>query len=705
MVGKYPIGSDTITFYAPYVAKFRFDPINMFFWGHLTSWLLMKLIYTVVGDPYLMLKIVGSALYGFLLISFYAFMTSSGWSRKKSLLVSLFLLVQVPTVRLSWDLFHNVLGLSFMFLAFCELNKIRESEESEAGSHVRFALFSILTALTHQMTFFTLVVITIFLLIESRSKRPSRLRALVLVESLLPALFTFALIVIVPRLVPFPQVNPFQVFYEEPLMEQAATRFFVDYLGFIDYSELFNRIVWTFITGFIPLVPLVLVGFRRTRVPSFFGCYTALVLLCTFSPLLTGVSLFNWDRWMWLLVFPLSVYAFNGIGVVNERISRLKSRNLLRKSAKIGFSLIMALSFLFLCFVYVTRPQSDPFILYGSFPSKWYLPETMRKTAIPFEYIPDLEDCVRWLDTSIKENSALLFESQFSGPVLLNLTPRNNVTLISYYPTEFDQVLLESASRRFNSTYLIFWADHRIPTADSSIIFVKLHSKGSLSVYTKVEHLTPPSLTDSSNLLLFNNETYVEVSDSDKLSPSIFTLEFWAKPTSFTSWSRWMGKSLYTFNKKEGWQIMWTDSIDDPGIFLAMWDEYGVERASQLVRISLNEWMHVVFTFNGSHLKAFRGGNLEGVVEVGDWEPVPSREPLRIGRAFGDTYYDGFFAGLRFYNRSLSSPEVLNNLLGEVVRDGLVLEFDFINRGSLMLQDLSGEANDGNIVIGSSNQR
>jgi hypothetical protein len=481
-------------------------------------------------------------------------------------------------------------------------------------------------------------------------------------------------------------------------MEQAATHFFVNYLDFFSYPELFNHISLTFVVAYAPLIPLALVGCKNQKVSSILRYYTILALLFTFGPLITGVSLFNWDRWMWLLVFPLSVYAFNGIGVVNERISRLKSRNLLRKSAKIGFSLIMALSFLFLCFVYVSRPQSDPFVLYGNFPSMWYLPETMRKTSIPFEYIPDLEDCVRWLDTNIRENSALLFESQFSGLVLLNLTPRSNMTLISYYPTEFDRILQENVSQKFDFIYLIFWADYRIPTADSSTIFVKIYSKGSLSVYVRVEHLTPPSLTDISNLLLFDNKTFVEVSDNDKLSPPIFTLEFWAKPTSFTSWSRWMGKSLYTFDKKEGWQIMWDDNIDNPGIFLAMWDENGTEKKSRPVRISLNEWMHIVFAFDGSHLKAYRGGNLESVVEVGDWKPLPSREPLRISRAFDETYYNGFLAALRLYNRSLSSLEVSNNLLGGVVKDGLLLEFDFINKGSMVLRDLSGEGNNGTVI-------
>jgi len=698
MVGKYPIGNDTIAHYAPYIAKFRFDLLNMVYWGHPTSWLLMKATYALVSDVYVTLKIIGSVLYGFFLISFYVFLTSLGWSHKKSLWGSLFLLVQVPALRLFWDLFHNALGLSFMLLAMSELGRITRTTGNPKKLYVKFAILSLLTALTHQMMFFLLVSITTLWVIRSFFKRSPDSRIRVLLGSLAPALFAFILIVVSVRIGPPTTENPFRILYREPLMEQAATHFFVNYLDFFSYPELFNHISLTFVVAYAPLIPLALVGCKNQKLSSILRYCTILTLLFTFSPLLTGVSLFNWDRWMWLLVFPLSVYAFNGIGVVNERISRLKSRHLLRKSAKIGFSLIMALSFLFLCFVYVSRPQSDPFVLYGNFPSMWYLPETMRKTSIPFEYIPDLEDCVRWLDTNIRENSALLFESQFSGFVLLNLTPRSNMTLISYYSKEFGNVLKESLDKEFDFIYLIWCTKAGMLGIEQRANLLEVYAKGSFSVYARPRQFNPQSLAESANLLLFKNETYIEVPHSESLSAQNLTFEFWAKPTSFTSWARWMGESAFTSDKKEGWEIMWTDSPEFPSITLVMWDENGSERRSPFMEVTLNEWTHIAFTFNGSHIAGYRNGNVDGITEVRDWSPLPSKKPLHVGKAYDETYYDGFFAEFRFYNRSLSTFEVANNLLGNVAKDGLVLEFDFIDRDLMIMQDLSGEGNNGIII-------
>jgi hypothetical protein len=697
MVGKYPIGSDTMTFYAPYVAKFRFDLLNMFFWGHLTSWSLMKSIYAVLGDPYITLKIVGSLSYGFLVVSFYDFLSSSNWSRGKSFVISLFALVQIPMLRLPWDLFHNVLGLSFMFLALSQLAKIRRSENGSHLAYVKFAVLSVLTALTHQMTFFILVIITTFCVMEILLRKNRDLQIQNLVKSLSPSLCLFALIVTLPKLVHTPEVNPFRIFYKESLMEQAATSYLVNYLGFLNYSEILNRISTTFVVAFAPLIPFILVGYRQTKLPFILRIFTGLALIFTFSPILSGVSLFHWDRWMWLLVFPFCVYAFAGICVIHERIQKLRLRNILKRLARTLFVLGVVVSFLFLCFMYTTRPKNDPFIFYGNLPSMWYLPETMQKTTISFEYIPDLENCVKWLDSNIIGNSTVLFESPLTGFVLLNLSPRDDVTLISYYPREFTSVLRESLDQGFDLIYLIWYTEYRLPSADMGIDFFNIHNGGNFSVFLRPRSFQPLSLEENETLIRFGNGTYVEVADNSSVRPSLFTVEFWAKPSSFGKWNRWMGKSLYTSAVKSGWEIMWTDDVDNPSICLAMWDEHNAERRSHFVGTKPNEWTHVAFAFNGSHIFSFRNGRLNGTVGVGDWRFSASLELLRVGRAFDGSLYNGLFASLRFYNRSLSSYEIAHNLFGNGTRDGLVLEFDFIDNGSLFLPDMSGLGNDGRI--------
>jgi hypothetical protein len=283
--------------------------------------------------------------------------------------------------------------------------------------------------------------------------------------------------------------------------------------------------------------------------------------------------------------------------------------------------------------------------------------------------------------------------------VLLNLTPRNDVTLVSYYYTEFANVLQDVDQQEFDFIYLLWWTDtqkHEIPA--SSTDFTRIYSEGALSVYVKPEDVKPPSFAEKTELIKFNNETYVEIPDKERLSPPTFTVEFWAKPLSFTPWSRWMGKSVYTQDHKEGWQILYGDASADPGIFLAMWSRDNVERRTEPIPIVLGEWVHVAFVFNGSDLISYRNGLLYEVASAGNWTLLVSREPLLIGKAFTTTYYDGYFATWRFYDRALSQSEVVSNLMGQTTRNGLISEFEFVDTGTSIMPDLSGEGTNGTII-------
>lgn len=108
--------------------------------------------------------------------------------------------------------------------------------------------------------------------------------------------------------------------------------------------------------------------------------------------------------------------------------------------------------------------------------------------------------------------------------------------------------------------------------------------------------------------------------------------------------------------------------------------------------------MHIAFVFNGSDLVSYRNGLLNEVTPVGDWTPLLSSEPLLIGKAFQTTYYDGYFATWRFYNRALSQSEVLRNFMGQTTKDGLVSKFEFADTGASIMPDLSGEGNNGTII-------
>jgi hypothetical protein len=157
-------------------------------------------------------------------------------------------------------------------------------------------------------------------------------------------------------------------------------------------------------------------------------------------------------------------------------------------------------------------------------------------------------------------------------------------------------------------------------------------------------------------------DDYVEVPNSASLVQTTFSIEFWAKPSSFTQYKRWMGKDTTPWGGNYyGWIVLWSYA-GSSAVYLAL-ENGGVnganEKISQLVTVSLSTWVHLAFTFDGSYIYAYKNGVLFGsAVAVGTWTFATSTGPFRLGRDYGTDYFNGILDEVHFYNRALSSGEV-----------------------------------------------
>ena len=112
----FPIGSDTV--YYAFVMK------SGVVWAHwsqffTSSWLLNALIvpaYGVLqGDPFLLLKVVAPLLFGLNVAGVYWFSRKAlGWSWRMGLVAGIFFALQLASLRISWDLLRNTLGLGVL---------------------------------------------------------------------------------------------------------------------------------------------------------------------------------------------------------------------------------------------------------------------------------------------------------------------------------------------------------------------------------------------------------------------------------------------------------------------------------------------------------------------------------------------------------------------------------------------------------------
>jgi len=147
----------------------------------------------------------------------------------------------------------------------------------------------------------------------------------------------------------------------------------------------------------------------------------------------------------------------------------------------------------------------------------------------------------------------------------------------------------------------------------------------------------------------------VNVPHHASLNPSEFTIAFWARPGSMTTWRRWMGKNLYSTDKR-GWMIL---RYSSNYIYMEMYDVNDVPRDSIMIPYNEDEWAHFAFTYEHPYIRAFKNGQEIGVGQnVGAWTFEPSTEDLKIGRGYISSFYNGALDEIVFYKRALTSGEI-----------------------------------------------
>jgi hypothetical protein len=153
---------------------------------------------------------------------------------------------------------------------------------------------------------------------------------------------------------------------------------------------------------------------------------------------------------------------------------------------------------------------------------------------------------------------------------------------------------------------------------------------------------------------------YYEVPFHPDLNPSIFTVECWARPTggAGTFRSPISGRNdqnsttygyIFYASNANNWQF-WTGSGGT-----GVWDPI-VGPA-----VTLNQWAHLVGTFDGTTKRFYVNGTQVGVGALSTFNPNTIR-PLRIGAGQNETTPNFFFPGdvdeLAIYPRALTAGEI-----------------------------------------------
>ncbi|MFW6110597.1 MAG: hypothetical protein ACOC6H_01015 [Thermoproteota archaeon] len=446
------IGWDTI-FYAYRVS----EGVVWGYWdSFFSTWLpygVMVVMGDVVGwDPFLVLKLVAPLLFGGCAAGVYFVAWKRlGWRVEKSLLASVFFSFQVAALAISWQFYRNMFGVMFLLFALPFVK-----EEMEWREVVWLGGLGLLVVLSHELAAVSFFFV-VFALVGWGFVRRGRVSYQLLV-AVLPGLVVF--------LVNNFGFHPFgglqrNIMWlgDSDYAHVGGLYFLTDYLRvstpfehYSGYLDLFFHVSSLFILLYALILPLVLVGYFRDKALVFWtGILGVGALGCLILP---SSALLLWNRWMLMLVFPLTFFAVHGLwkALKQGSISLSSPFSWFRIPRKIALGLVM--SFVLAGALFMVLPpgeRHDPVGWGNTFP---YIPSSMQRSSIPLEDTPHVNEAYRWLNTHMDDRSCLLSPYVFEFWTLLRLEEEHSALI---FHQDLEKATSTALQNGYQTVYLLWW--------------------------------------------------------------------------------------------------------------------------------------------------------------------------------------------------------------------------------------------------------
>jgi hypothetical protein len=242
---------------------------------------------------------------------------------------------------------------------------------------------------------------------------------------------------------------------------------FMALFGFSSYGDLVVNTLGFLVFCYLPLLPLVVLGFRRLRSNlqlKVWVCWILVLLLLVIISPNAFFAVFPY-RWTLLLTYPLAFYAaeaFTGLRL---------------NAYKLGAGLILATFSL----GFMVLPNNLAFPYYVAFPL--YVPTSMLQNTVPLSDSQDTANALQWVRNNMPSDARLLVHDAFYGWASLTLDHDQLVPYEYGNPETIAQELVENGSEY--QLYLIWWVNgsgwHGQPTVSSA--FGEVYESGRIAVY------------------------------------------------------------------------------------------------------------------------------------------------------------------------------------------------------------------------------
>jgi hypothetical protein len=477
-----PIGTDTI-----YYALVMKNGVVWANWSSFftSSWLLYAFIVPLYSllqvDPFSLLKIVAPLLFGLNVAGVYWFSRKMlGWSMKIGILVGIFFALQLASLRISWDLLRNTLGLGILLFAFSYVKDVN----SKRG-FVLFASLSLLSVFAHEYAAVILLFSIIGLVVWRLVKRQMNAESKRLLLGILPAMFVFV-IGIVLRSYQVQNAPTTNIIGAGDTFDAkvGGLFFLVNYLNvnnsvdaYANYWALALNVALLFVVLFLSYLFFVVRGFFRNDVLDF---WTALLLVGAFGCLVIPFfALDLWHRWMFMLAYPFTFYAVNGLRKVSSKFREGKTRFSLNMLSKKAMSMVL-ITFVLGC-IYLATP-----ILMthtgASLPSKTLTSKYFSVgPSLPYEDVDGVKQAMSWLDGQMTTVSSVILQYSFLFWGQLYLDKSHTIV---YFDINADAAVNNALNHSFSTIFFIWW-NQPIGWYEISVPngFVSVQDFGRISVY------------------------------------------------------------------------------------------------------------------------------------------------------------------------------------------------------------------------------
>ncbi len=449
--GIWPIGYDTFNTYAAEISSYSGPLFNWVKTANIIYFAFLP--FKALGmDPNLIVKILGPIFYGGLIVSFYCFVRGFiKFNYLKAFLVCFLLIFQLAALRIGWDLYRNEISLIFFFWALIYLPKITQPKYL-----FYFTFLAILTVLSNQLvTVVFLVILLIYILaMFFRKKWEETVAAL---TSLIISSIVFIAVLNSSGQVLY---DPHIIFTSE---KNYFWRYFYRYDLIMSYNQLFETIVGLFWLIYVFILPFALYGFWRMRKNLVLTTISFWLLLGTFSSLIfVGRGLLVWDRWLFMLVFPFSIYAVEAIFHLGKVVGNWKKWShkipILAKSLTIIFWLGFFGIIIWRAIPFLTEDylKAKPPLANDKLNS--YFPRTMVHNSLGlWGEIESTLDCIEWFNKNTPSGSIIVVDNRYRGLMITYFDIDNRYILTNSWKETLQRSNLEIARDTGLKPVYIIW--------------------------------------------------------------------------------------------------------------------------------------------------------------------------------------------------------------------------------------------------------